>query len=211
MAREQAPFGFARKTPDVAQKTLQLTKSYFHELGSDLESQPIEDEFVIPPRRVPTAVKIKSSVVSTGAKNLQSPAYMATVRRRQARAIASLIAGLAEHEKNKDFTVYTYPVFTKIKELLETLQPAREEGNSCMILRLIRDSLMNGEWENYRNGEIRSKVVALIEKRLIVDEVTMADVDGTFDEITDLGFNPNLPDLPMPDEINEQEDAQVSG
>jgi hypothetical protein len=211
MARRQAPFGFSRKTPDVTQGTLQLTKNYLHELGSDLESQPIEDEFVIPPRRVPTAVKIKSSVVSTGPKNLQSPAYMATIRRRQARAIANMIAALGEHEKKSDFTVYTYPVFTKIKELLETIQPTREEGNSRMILRLIRDSLMNGQWEKYRNGEIRTKVGALIEKRLIVEEVTMAEVDKTFDELMDLGLNPNLPDLPMPDEINEQEDAQVSG
>jgi hypothetical protein len=187
-----------------------ITKSYLHELGADLSAEPIEDQFVVPPRGFPVQVTIRSQVVVNGAKHLHSAPYMASIRRRHAAILAKMVVNLEEHADKADFSVYTFPVFSKVKGLIETLQPAEKEGNSRLILRMVRDSLMNGRWERYRVAEVRAQVASLIEKWLIVEEVTVAGADAAFDGLLDLGLDPVGTELPMMDQADEQEETQVS-
>ena len=211
MARELSTFlGGASPKKGIDQAVQQVNRTYLHELGSDLAPDPIEDEFIVPARKSPTTVKIRSEVISQGAKQFLSPTYMASMRRRNADTVAKMIFDLQGHEDSTDFAVYTFPIYTKIKEMLELLQPARQEGNSRLILRMLRDTLMNGLWDRYRVPDVRSKVVALVEKRLIVDEVTMNSADAVFDELCDLGLDPVGADLPLADQGDEQEKIKVS-
>jgi hypothetical protein len=196
---------------DYGSSSIPITKKYLHELGADLSGEPIEDQFVVPPRGYPVQIKIRSEVVVSGANQLRSVPFMASMRRRHADAVAKMVVHLEEHADGADFSVYTFPVFAKVKELIEMLQPAEKEGNSRLILRMVRDSLMNGRWERYRIAGVREKVASLVEKRLVVEEVTMADADAAFDELLELGLDPVGTEIPMMDQVDEQEEAQVPG
>jgi len=206
MARPRK-FDVPRGVDDIA--TAPITKSYFHEIAPDLSAELIEDQFEVPPRAHPVRVRIRSEVIATGAKQFRSIPYLASVRRRNADVLSKMVLGLHEYADRPDLAVYTYPLFSKSKQMLELLEAGEKEGNARLIIRMIRDTFMNGQWENYRRSDTRTVVAALIEGKLIAEDVTIADAGAVFDKLADLGFNPVGAELPAMEKDNEQEEAQV--
>src|SRR4051812_31856432 len=109
-----------------------LSLEFIHELGSASGSTagPIHWTEVIEPSDRPTILNIKAVIVGDTRQGTLSPAYMATVRRRKARTIATEITGLAAFVGTEDFTSFTYPVIHLCREFLAQLADAPFEGYS---------------------------------------------------------------------------------
>ncbi len=120
-----------------------------HELGSSGAGLPLTEYRFLPPSPSPTLLVFKSEVVGQTTLQPASDAYRAIVRRRKARRIVEGLAGLAEYSDRKDFSVWTYPLIQQLKELLGDLADSDKEGNTREVLRQVRDTFMNGGWENY--------------------------------------------------------------
>ena len=98
-------------------------------------------------------------MILTATRNARSPEYVATLRRKLADKIRSLVSGLAQEADRPDFAVATHPIVAAIRRALEQLSDAEFEGNAREILRQIRDSMMNGGWEKYRDTHVRDIAV----------------------------------------------------
>lgn len=162
----------------------------FHELGSDFDPRPIMEQRLIPSSKFPTLVTFKSEVLRGAAQRLRSPEYTATVRRRKARALVEEMKALEQYCEREDLTVWTFPILNQIKELLAFLADADEEGNTREILRQVRNTLMNGGWNRYRDAKARITVAAILERLANAEEVHAEDVDSVFDDLCRAKLNP---------------------
>ncbi len=143
------------------------------------------------PRRIPQA-----QVLGDAARRLSSPEYLAAKRRRQSATIADLVRELARHAEGPDFPVWTHAALQELRSLIEYLSDAEQfsdcphEGNSCEILRQIRDTFLNVGWEHYRKSEVRNRVAAILTRLAQADEVTAEDAELTMDQLLELGLDP---------------------
>jgi hypothetical protein len=106
-----------------------------------------------------------------------SEQYIATVRRRLASKLEKIIGDLSEYETNDDFEVYTFPLHTRIVELITTLNASTREGNSREILRMIRDLIGDGGWNRLREGSNRMVIAQCLVPLVKSDFVQPEDVD----------------------------------
>jgi len=167
-----------------------------HELGADLTSEPIERSVRVPPSRGATVVTFPSHVASGVVAALRSAPYMATVRRRRAAAIRRQLESLRGQSQRPDFLVFVHPVVESLRQAIHELSEVETEGNSREMLRLIRDSLLDGGWEAYRNGEVRDVVGRLLNLLASSEEVTAADAHEAFEVLDEMGQLPLFPVLP---------------
>jgi hypothetical protein len=183
-----------------------------HEIGGRLEDATTQRTLFIEPSNHPTWVLIKSEVVGGGARAIGSPAYMATVRRRETRVLAGQIGALEQHAEREDFSTCTFPVLERLNALLKTLAQADEEGNTREIVREIRSSIMNRGWERYRSPDVRSLVKAILEHLADVEEVSAKDAHGVFRRLSDLLLDPiGAPVFDVLGEENEDEGETADG
>lgn len=170
--------------------------SLYHELGPELENQTAEE--VVDIDQTPTRVVFKSHVITRGAKGLRSPQYLATIRRRGARTIATLIEALGTRARSEDFPVWTHEPLDKLRGLIHTLTEAEEfshpehEGNSSEILRQLRDTFLNTGWERYRESVVRDAAVSILQHLAVADEVSADDASRALDQLLALGLNPTV-------------------
>jgi transcriptional regulator with XRE-family HTH domain len=125
-----------------------------------------------------------------GVDGLPSAAAVAALRRRQAQAIREAIAGLEKHAGRGDFAVCTYPVLKQVNELLATLTDAAAEGNTREILRQVRNTLMNGGWNQYRDPAVRRSATDIVSGLAETDAVLAQRVEESFDRLYAAGLNP---------------------
>jgi len=173
---------------------------FYHELGTSFEDQT--QELVIPVDQTspPAALHVKSHVVATAARALRSPAYLATIRRREADKIARLIVGLDQRAGDDDFVAWTHEPLEKLRQLIRKLSDAEEfadpehEGNSCEILRQLRDTFLNDGWKRYQEHQVRQAVADILKHLATADQddVTAGDVDSAMDTLLDLDLNPTV-------------------
>ncbi len=133
-----------------------------------------EDYFeVIPPSATPTSLQqVRVRVVGNSDGRQPSTEYLATLRRRKARAIQTAVSDLEPHTAKSDFTSYTFAVLDKIKEALATIADADNEGYSREILRRLRETFMNGGWEQYRLAKSRQVAISILEQVAAATEVS---------------------------------------
>lgn len=179
----------------------------YHELGPQLENQTAEA--VVDIDETPTRVVFKSHVITRGAKALRSPHYLATIRRRGARMIAALIEALATHVQSEEFAVWTHEPLEKLRGLIYRLTEAEEfsdpehEGNSCEILRQLRDTFLNAGWERYREPAVRDAAVSILQRLAAADEVSADDAYSAMDQLLDLDLDPSVGIVWQDDEEEE--------
>ena len=169
-----------------------------HELSPQLENHTEQRVVNIDQEYPPAKVLFISRVVTRGAKALRSPQYLATIRRRQAGKIARLIAGLAAHAESEDFAAWTHEALEALRRLIHKLTEAEEfsdpehEGNSCEILRQLRDTFLNTGWERYREPAVRNAAVSILQHLAAADEVSANDAYIAMDQLLDLDLNPTV-------------------
>ncbi len=141
-------------------------------------------------------LRVRAHLVAGPAKRLSSKSYLATVRRRRSKRIADLVKGLAQYSGGQDFPVWTQQVLHELLSLIHELSEAEQfrdvqyEGNSCEILRQIRDTFLDAGWEHYRREEVRDCVATILSRMSEALEVMPDDADGAMDQLLDLGLNP---------------------
>jgi hypothetical protein len=176
-----------------------------HEMGSPPEDVATQRTLFIPPSDLPTLVQIKSAVVAGGASALDSPPYLAAVRRREARALAERVRGLEQSANREDFSTCTFPIVNQLNSLLKTLAQTETEGNTREVLREIRSTILNRGWERYRSPDVRNLIVAILGHLADAEEVSAKDAHATFDKLSRL----NLDSIGVPifDFSDEAEDV----
>ena len=112
------------------------------------------------------------------------------VRRRKCRELSTSISDLAEHVGREDFVVCTYPILKRVNEFLVMLKDADGEGNAREILRQVRNTLMNGGWNKYRDPAVRQTATDVLNSLAEADQVLPQDVNTVFDRLYQAGLNP---------------------
>jgi hypothetical protein len=170
-----------------------------HELGPDLEDTSVQDFLTVEPSAIPTLVDIKSTVRARGARGFRSAPYLATVRRREAHKIAKLIEFLPLKATDEEvFIAWTHEPLDRIRGLIDRLSTAEEgrqtefEGNSCEILRQLRDTFLEDRWQAYRQKSVSTAVASVLTRLATQDEITAADVYTSLDALLDAGLNPTI-------------------
>jgi hypothetical protein len=172
------------------------TVDLYHEIGPQPEDLTIEKDVPIDQVSPPTLVRVKSHVIAHGARALKSPQYLATIRRRESGTIATLIEGLEAHADSEDFGAWTHEPLERLRRLIHKLTEAEQfsdeehEGNSCEILRQLRDTFLNTGWERYREQQVRESGLRILRRLAESDEVSADDCYWTMDELLELGLNP---------------------
>jgi hypothetical protein len=169
----------------------------FHELGENLEDGTQQRTVPINQITPPKSIIFRSHVITGGARSLRSPQYLATVRRREAGRIADMIAALARHAPDEHFVVWTHEVLDRTRRLIEQLSHAEEyslehEGNSCEILRQLRDTLLDNGWQRYREATVRDGAIKVLRRLAAAEDVSANDAIGAMDDFSDLGLRPAL-------------------
>lgn len=177
-----------------------------HEIGDDLTSDPISELVAVSPSNDVTFVKFTSQVVSHAASSKRSSAYMGAKRRDRAGKIHGQLLGLAEHAERDDFEMFVHPVVEAIRKAIRSSTEVETEGNPREILRLIRDSLLDGGWENYRRPEVRTAVCDLLDVLQSKEEVDAEDAHQAFDSLDEMELLPRPPLMP-----DVKEETQLSG
>jgi hypothetical protein len=125
----------------------------------------------------------------------QSPQYVASQRRQRAQAIRQAIIGLDADEDRDDFHVVMYPLLESVRNTLDCLLDCPTEGNAREILRLLRDSMMDGGWDRYKDRSARSVAIAVVAMLADAEEVTPRDALNAADTLEDAGFSLAPPSL----------------
>jgi hypothetical protein len=101
---------------------------------------------------------------------------LAALRRRKSKKIAAMIRGLGKHSGKREFAVWTQAVLEELRSLIRQLSDAEQfsereyEGNSCEMLRQLRDTFLNSGWNSYREQRVRSCAAAILDHLAIADE-----------------------------------------
>ncbi len=200
------PANATRLPPNQVENQVEI--KLIHELGRYEKSYNNERVEVIAPSRVPTRVHVKWEFVGDTNKSLSSPVYMATLRRRKAKSIARMVSELAGYSERTDFTAFTFPIIDQLKSFLSDLENAEREGNTREILRQLRNSFLDGGWENYREPRARQSAIVVLSQLAEAESVSPENVKDAFKQFIRNNLNPvglHIPDLETAEE--EQEDA----
>lgn len=189
-----------------ASQTPTETITITHELGKDLAGSRTTRYLSVAPSDEPTIVAVTSQVVTESARRMNSPEYLATVRRRKCEAIEKMVFSLAKKAHRDDFAAFTFKVFDEIRELLGKLTVVPKEGNACEILRQIRDSFFDGGHERYRDPKARDLVRSILTRLSEAEDVTPEDVDEVWDELMDGGLAARFPAIFTVEEGKEEAD-----
>lgn len=191
------------------------TVEVFHEWSPIPSDSTVERVLDLDPQRPLSQIRFRSHLLADAGKRLSSPDYLASVRRRRSAKIAGLVQGLSIHSESPNFPIWTHEVLEGLRSLVQFLSDAEQfsdsqhEGNSCEILRQVRDTLLNLGWENYRRVEARNCVAAILRHLAQTDEVSPADADLAMDQLLDLGLDPAV-GLQVSYE-HEDREARLSG
>ena len=147
--------------------------------------------------------KALAYVVPAAARNACSPEYFASLRRESAQRIAKMILKLGDHSRQPDLSVATFPIVSAIRVVIEKLSEAQFEGNAREILRQIRDSMMNGGWQKYRDRAALDVVGRGINTLATQAEVVPDDVERIRKSFLDVGLIPVRLVMGDLDEIDE--------
>ena len=190
--------------PDENQVEINL----IHELGRGGTGGVQDHVTVIEPSDMPTRVRVRLEVVGNTRQTLGSPVYMASVRRRKIQNLAHAITDLEIYSGQDDFTAFTFPIIGQLKTLLADLADADREGNTREVLRQVRNTFLDGGWEQYRKPEARRSAKLVLDKLAEAEEVPAEVAREAFKLLTQNGLNAVGPGLPTLDEEDETQDVE---
>jgi hypothetical protein len=170
----------------------QVQLDLVHEIGGDLIGSSVRRDHLIDPSNVPTLVSVVSHVVSDAARGMNSPEYLATVRRRKTAKIKNAITSLTKKTRREDFAAFTFRIVEEIRDLLIQLNDVQREGNTREILRQVRDTFFDGGHERYLEDNTRELVASIFDRLSTADEVVPEDVDRVWDELYESGLSASI-------------------
>ena len=162
------------------------------------QDETIRQTFLLETPSPKTKIEFKSHVSYRPSHLTNSPAYLASVRRRGAAQIRKLVLELDDYSQSEEFAAWTQGVLAQVKQLLKVLADAedsrrpRSEANSCEVLRQLRDTLLNDGWREYRKPDVRRLACAALRKLSEADTVTADDALRTGESFLDLGIEPTV-------------------
>jgi len=198
---------------DLARGTTE-TVEVFHEWTPQPTNSSVERVIDIDRFNPPDNVRLVSHVVADFGKGFRSPEYLISIRRREAAKIAESVRGLAEWSESTQFQVWTQQPFEQLRLLIQRLSEAEQsaecphEGNSCEILRQLRDTFLNLGWRHYRRREVRDCVTAILVYLARVYEVSSNDAELAMDQLFDLDMDPAV--IPQLSCVQDDREADVS-
>jgi hypothetical protein len=173
-----------------------------HSEDGPFEADIIEKR-VIPASTSPTPVVLRSRVSAQRATSVPSAGYTAVLRRRSVQSVLKALNDLSSKIDRPDISACTLPVVESVRDAIRSIQDADSEGNSREVLRQLRDTFLNGGWEQYRNAgavDAARRVVQL----LLGDDVPASHPDESYKILTTAGLTP----LSVPlFEYSDEEDA----
>ncbi len=167
-------------------------------VGIEFTDATVEKIVSIDRTSPPTEIVFRSHVVTSAIRGLKSPAYLASIRRRRSDKIARLILDLENHANESGFAVWTQEPLDELRRLIQELSDAEEyayperEGNSCEVLRQVRDTFLNTGWERYRELAVRTGVSRVLQTLAKEDEITGGHADTVMDTLLDMDLNPSV-------------------
>jgi hypothetical protein len=120
----------------------------------------------------------------------------AALRRRKSKKIAAMIRDLGKHSGKREFAVWTQGVLEELRSLIRQLSDAEQfsereyEGNSCEMLRQLRDTFLNSGWNSYREERVRNCAAAILDHLAIANELGADDAERAMDQLLDMDLNP---------------------
>lgn len=164
-------------------------------------------EFSLPASDTPTRVFVKSSVSAQSVRDAKTAAAIALDRRRKVARIAKVVMTLPAHADVPDFHTYVHPVFNQVRTLLSELMAYDHvEGNTCMVLRYIRNTLIHPGWERYRERPVASAIGDILHRLGSVESVKRGDAKAAFAALHGLGLRVSLPVTLVPEEAEDEGD-----
>ena len=184
--------------PDAVKQASISSHDIYHEIGPMLQDQTVKKVIPIDRTDPPLEVHVRSHVLTRSTRALRSPAYLATIRRRGAGKIARLVAELEKYADSDDFVAWTHQPLRQLRKLIQKLSDAEEysdsehEGNSCEILRQLRDTFLNSGWKRYRESGVRDTAVSILRHLAEAnqDDVTGENASIAMDRLLDLNLDP---------------------
>lgn len=162
--------------------------------GADPSALEAASDFIIPASATPTMVRVKTAVSAEAVQHARSAAAVGVQRRRRVANIVKLLRGLPAHVASEDFHTRAYPLFEEVRRLQQDLLSFEQyEGNTCMILRYVRNSLMDRGWRAYRDPNTVHAVAAILDRLAGVEVVTRDDARQAFRTFYELGLRAALP------------------
>lgn len=171
-------------TFSIRRETIEST----HVMSSDLEDISSSETHCFPPSAGPTIVTVKTRVVVTSARQLRSKAYLATIRRRDAAKLSQMVEELIDKLDRDDFAACVYPLSAQIMATVSKLQEAEMEGNSREILRQLRDSLLDGGWEQLRRVDFRDGIISILDGLRRLESVEPEHASNARETLDQLGI-----------------------
>jgi hypothetical protein len=188
------------------------SRSLFLQPTGDMQSLVATDSVTIQPSNGITKVEYVSRVDAADVQRMQSATAIAISRRRRCGEIHKMVLNLGQHVAAPDFHTFVHRIAEALSRVYrELLEYDYVEGNSCMILRYLRNSIQDGGWEKYREAHVRSTVSGLTNElaTALVVEANMAE--RAFKTLYDVGLQPavvlNLSDVFVEDSEEEAGDA----
>lgn len=143
---------------------------------------------------MPTQIEMSSATHGESAPPSISAQPFVPVRRGTCAKIAEAVSGLGSFADSENFNARASDVVESIRELIVELMDAKEEGNSREMLRQVRDTFLNGGWEDYRRPGPREAAARVLNRLARAEEdITPEDVDAAETELENGGVRANLP------------------
>lgn len=163
------------------------------DIESLLEERPVRPQIVGRPR-----FRDLRGPVSVAKSSDGSPEYFATLRRRSVTTILRMVDDLPGLVETDNVIVGTHNLVQELRATITTLSECKTEGNSRAIFRQLRDCLLNGGWDQWRDARKRLAATKVLQSLQKDGQVTPQDVDSGFELLLDAGLSPvALPSLDM--------------
>lgn len=165
-----------------------------HELNSlDGDSLQVH-ELIVKPSIESTVIKLYSAVDTSSVRKGESDVYLASVRRRKCRELSAMFLQL-KGQAAQDLLFETQPILKEVNVLINSLQRCAKEADTREILRQVRDTLRNGQWESYKSEACRkvaSDALNTLANAIVADVQMVAAITENFEAqgFTVSGFIP---------------------
>jgi hypothetical protein len=160
-----------------------------HEIRPELADEVQTATICIEPSIERTLIKVRSIADLSQARRGESAVFVASLRRKRCREIAGKIRVLDRLSASQSMLVVTQPILADLKDLLARIQQTTQEANAREILRQVRDTLMNGQWNLYAGKSARDCVADLLLSLAEFNEtVSIDDVYSAADRLESNGF-----------------------
>ena len=145
--------------------------------------------------------------LQVGTRPFSSTNYQASLRRRLCLGLARELGDLELRVAQDDLAVYTYPITDGLRKLLTELADSLTEGNTCEIIRRLRDTFLDGGWNQYRQQKARQAGVDILDFLGQAEKVSTEDADRFFDLLYESGLKPlSMPLLTFTLEDDEEDE-----